>query len=157
VRTNTPADYGFDITTSAGTTVIPDLKKAYTVYNVDLSAASSNFTLNVGDLSFTLTQAASGGTLSGDISLQNNVSLTVDVNSAAINPVSGTVSGAALDSLVMTQGSTSPLQPNIPTDSSTVWRVLLRQTSQAAGNLAEILIFPSAGGERTTIRVDEIY
>jgi hypothetical protein len=151
VTADTSADYSFEIVTQSGTTVIPALKKAYAVYNVNLSAPPSSYSLTIGDLNFELQRDAVA--INASVVADAGVTTVVDINASASNLVV-----AIVDEMTLTGGASVSVG-SMSVDSEESLVVLIRRTNQTTGVAAmtEINVFSSASGAKTTIWVDEIY
>jgi hypothetical protein len=138
--------------TAGGTTVIPNLKKAYEVYNVDLSAPGATFDVTVDDLTYRLVMQ--GGSLVSSLLLASGASSSVVVD---VTSTSGSAH-ASYDESVLAAGSSLNLNTN-NVNSNYVEVTAVRQTNQTTGvaHLSEIRMFSSGGAVKTTIWVEWVY
>jgi hypothetical protein len=151
VTEDTGAEYSFEIVTDSGTAAVPALKKAYAVYNINLSAPLSGYSIAIGDLNFELEHDETQPTI-------NARAVANEATVADITAYAGNSVAAVVDELTMAVGDTVSVG-GIPTNSNAAFTVLIRRTNQTTGvaALSEVKVFSSASGAKTTVWIDEIY
>jgi hypothetical protein len=121
-----------------------------------LAVLGSVLSAAVGDVLFEVVRGVA--TLTARIRLIGSDTVYADLNAAAINVLSGTNFGIALNTTLLTPAYTV-LSSGLTINSAEIYEITLRQSNvtDASAALCKIRVFSSDNATKTTVWVDWIY